>query len=25
LVYGVEVEINYSKNSPYIIPIAPLN
>jgi iron complex transport system ATP-binding protein len=25
LVYGVEVEINYSKKSPYIIPIAPLN
>jgi iron complex transport system ATP-binding protein len=25
VVYGVEVEINYSKNSPYIIPIAPLN
>ncbi len=25
LVYGVEVEINYSKNSPYISPIAPLS
>jgi iron complex transport system ATP-binding protein len=25
LVYGVEVEINYSKNNPYIIPLAPLN
>ncbi len=25
LVYGVEVEINYSKNSPYIIPIGPVN
>ncbi len=25
LVYGVEVEINYSRSSPYIIPIAPLN
>ncbi len=24
LVYGVEVEINYSRKSPYIIPIAPL-
>jgi iron complex transport system ATP-binding protein len=25
VVYGVEVEINYSKKNPYIIPIAPLN
>ena len=25
VVYGVEVEINYSKNNPYIIPIAPVN
>jgi iron complex transport system ATP-binding protein len=24
IVYGVEVEINYSRNNPYIIPIAPL-
>jgi iron complex transport system ATP-binding protein len=24
-VYGVEVEISYNKNSPYIIPITPLN
>jgi iron complex transport system ATP-binding protein len=24
-VYGVEVEINYGKNSPYIVPIAPVN
>jgi iron complex transport system ATP-binding protein len=25
LVYGVEVEINYSKKSPYIIPLEPVN
>ncbi|MGD6852044.1 MAG: ABC transporter ATP-binding protein [Candidatus Bathyarchaeia archaeon] len=25
LVYGVEVEVNYSRRSPYIIPIAPLS
>jgi ABC-type cobalamin/Fe3+-siderophores transport systems, ATPase components len=25
LAYGVEVEINYCKNNPYIIPIAPIN
>jgi iron complex transport system ATP-binding protein len=24
-VYGVEVEINYSRNNPYIIPIAPVS
>ncbi len=25
VVYGVEVEINYSKNNPYIIPLTPVN
>jgi ABC-type cobalamin/Fe3+-siderophores transport system ATPase subunit len=25
LAYGVEIEIGYCKNKPYIIPIAPIN